>query len=165
MELSLNGRSVCLCIISTLQEQVKEVQEFQKTVDSYKPELETVAALATQCRRGEPSETDQSGESSADSKVADMQRCYDNLKSLAVERQGVLSSFVPTVQQYESSQGAWATLLCGWEEKAAMLPPAGARIETIQAEIEEIKVREREPLGAMDTPPPYGCVVEMRSLT
>ena len=138
--MSLNGRSICLCIISTLQEQVKEVQEFQKTVDSYKPELETVAALATQCRRGEPSETDQS----ADSKVADMQHCYDNLKSLAVERQSVLSSFVPTVQQYESSQGAWATLLCGWEEKAAMLPPAGARIETIQAEIEEIKVRERE---------------------
>lgn len=137
-----------VCFTFILQEQVKEVQEFQRTVDSYKPELETVVALATQCRRGAPSETDQSGESSADSKVADMQRCYNNLKSLVVERHGVLSSFVPTVQQYESSQGAWATLLCGWEEKAAMLPPAGARVETIQEEIEEIKVRE----AAMDTP-------------
>ena len=136
-----------MCFTFILQEQVKEVQEFQRTVDSYKPELEIVVALATQCRRGAPSETDQSGESSADSKVADMQHCYDNLKSLAVERHGVLSSFVPTVQQYESSQGAWATLLCGWEEKAAMLPPAGARVETIQKEIEEIKVREAA-LGA-----------------
>ena len=140
--MSLNGTSICVCFTFILQEQVKEVQEFQRTVDGYKPELESVVALATQCRRGAPSETDQSSESSADSKVADMQRCYDNLKSLAVERHGVLSSFVPTVQQYESSQGAWATLLCGWEEKAAMLPPAGARVETIQEEIEEIKVRE-----------------------
>jgi len=38
-------------------------------------------------------------------------------------------------------KGVWATLLCGWEEKTAMLPPAGARIETIQEEIEEIMVR------------------------
>ena len=132
-----------MCFTFILQEQVKEVQEFQRTVDSYKPELESVVALATQCRRAAPSETDQS----ADSKVADMQHCCDNLKSLAVERHGVLSSFVPTVQQYESSQGAWATLLCGWEEKAAMLPPAGARVETIQEEIAEIKVREAA-LGA-----------------
>ena len=96
--------------------------------------------MAAQCRRTEPAETDQSGESSADSKVADMECRYDNLKSLAAERQGVLSSFVPTVQQYESSQGAWATLLCGWEEKAALLPPPGAKINTIREQIEEIKV-------------------------
>jgi len=71
--------------------------------------------MATQCRRTVPAETDLSGEGTADSKVADMQCRYDNLKSLAVERHGVLSSFVPTVQQYESSQGAWAALLCGLE--------------------------------------------------
>lgn len=96
--------------------------------------------MATQCRRTVPAETDLSGEGTADSKVADMQCRYDNLKSLAVERHGVLSSFVPTVQQYESSQGAWATLLCGWEEKAAMLPPPGAKTNTIREQIEEIKV-------------------------
>ena len=71
------------------------MQEFQRTVDVFKPELDTIATMSMQCRRTEPAETDQSGESSADSKVADMECRYDNLKSLAAERQRC-SEFVRT---------------------------------------------------------------------
>ena len=52
----------------------------------------------------------------------------------------MLESFMPSVQQYNSSRGAWEDLLCGWEEKAAALPPPAASPKTIQEQIDCIKV-------------------------
>ena len=129
-------------LVSPLQEQIRDLQEFQKTVENYKPEIESVGSLATVCDQSASSvgEADQSGESPPNSKMEVVWHRYDDLKAVAVLRLSMLSSFVPTVQQYESSQSAWATLLCGWEEKAAILPPPGARPETIQEQLDDIKV-------------------------
>ena len=150
----LDNRTSQLCemaatgvLVSPLQEQIREVQGFQKAVESYKPELENLTTLLAECERSTPDqsapstgETNQSSASLPKSKMAEIWQRYDNLKVVAAVRTSMLSSFVPTVQQYESSQGAFATLLCGWEEKAAILPPPGARPETVQGEMEDVQV-------------------------
>ncbi len=52
----------------------------------------------------------------------------------------MLSSYLPEVQRYESSRIAWESLLCGWEGTARGLPLPGATPESIQDQIENIKV-------------------------
>ena len=72
--------------------------------------------------------------------MADIQQRYDKLKDLAEERLSMLSSYLPDVQRYESSRSAWESLLCEWEEKASTLPSHGATPQSIQAQMDEIKV-------------------------
>ena len=72
--------------------------------------------------------------------MSGIQQSYDQLKALTDERQSMLEMFLPNVQQYNSSRGAWEVLLCGWEEKAAALPPPAATPVSIQEQINGIKV-------------------------
>ena len=72
--------------------------------------------------------------------MADTQTSYERLKALVDERHSMLESFMPSVQQYNSSRGAWEDLLCSWEEKAAALPPPAATPTSIQEQIDSIKV-------------------------
>ena len=121
---------VFLCVF---QVQIHEVQEFQRVVTSYKPEVELLSELATQAQSSGEKEP-------VCSKMAGIQQNYDRLKMLVAERQDMLESFMPSVQQYNSSRGAWEDLLCGWEEKAAALPPPGATPESVQEQIDDVKV-------------------------
>lgn len=118
---------------SLLQDQLTEIQVFQKTVESFKPQLDTLSSLATLADQGKQ-------DTPAGSKVDDIQQHYDKLKVLAAERLSMLSSYLPDVQRYESSKTAWESLLCGWEEKNSTLTSHGATPESIQAQIDEIKV-------------------------
>lgn len=83
------------------------------------------------------------GEGPVSSKMAEVQQYYDRLKVLVDERDSMLETFMPSVQQYNSSRGAWEDLLCGWEEKAAALPPPGATPTSIQRQIDNIKVGKK----------------------
>ena len=124
--------------MSLLQGQIHEAQEFQRVVSSYKPELEQLSQLATEAQFSEGEERGEN--SSVSSKMAEIQQNYDRLKALIDERRSMLESFMPSVQQYNSSRGAWEDLLCGWEGKAAALPPPAASPKAIQEQIDDIKV-------------------------
>lgn len=122
-----------------LQGQIHEAQEFQRVVSSYKPELEQLSQLAAE---PQSSEGEERGEGpSIPSKMAEIQQNYDRLKALIDERRLMLELFMPSVQQYNSSRGAWEDLLCGWEGKAAALPPLAASPKAIQEQIDDIKVQ------------------------
>lgn len=122
-------------LVSPLQEQVREVNSFQRTVANYAPEIESLASLAVQCA----SESDQSAVSVketglsngklSESRITEIHHRYDDLKAVAVMRLNMLCNYVPPVQQYESSLSAWTTLLCSWEDKAATFPSPAARPE------------------------------------
>ena len=116
------------------QEQFSAVQDFQKTVGAFQLQLDSLASSATQA------DTTSQQEPTAGSKMEKVQDHYGNLRDLADERLGMLSGYLPDVQRYESSRVAWETLLCGWEERANGLPSPGATPESIQAQIDEIKV-------------------------
>ena len=124
--------------MSLLQGQIHEAQEFQRVVSSYKPELEQLSQLATEAQFSEGEERGE--DPSVSSKMAEIQQNYDRLKALIDERRSMLESFMPSVQQYNSSRGAWEDLLCGWEGKAAALPPPAASPKAIQEQIDDIKV-------------------------
>ena len=81
--------------------------------------------------------------SSASSKMAEIQQSYERLKALTDGRQSMLESFMPNVQQYNSSRGAWENLLCEWEEKAAAFPPPAATPGSIQEQISDMQVNGR----------------------
>ena len=81
--------------------------------------------------------------SSASSKMAEIQQSYERLKALTDGRQSMLESFMPNVQQYNSSRGAWENLLCEWEEKAAAFPPPAATPGSIQEQISDMQVNRR----------------------
>ncbi len=120
--------------ISFVQEQSAAVQDLQKTTNSYQPKINSLASSATQAdltSRQDPS---------ASSRMASITTCHDKLTALSEERLGMLSGYLPEVQRYESSRFAWERLLCGWESTASKLPLPGATPESIQAQIENIKV-------------------------
>lgn len=118
-----------------MQEQSASVQDFQKSLATFSPQLDSLAATATQCDL-----TNKQQEQSATSKQTEATTQYNKLKVLAEERQSMLSGYLPDIQRYESSRVAWESLLCGWEETESGLPSPGATPESVQAQIEEIKV-------------------------
>ena len=65
---------------------------------------------------------------------------YENLCSLPARRQELLGDFLPIIQQYESSRGAWLDLLCRWEEKADRFAPPMATPASIALQLDEMKV-------------------------
>ena len=101
--------------------------------------MEQLSQLATEAQS---SGGDGGEDPSVSSKMAEIQQSYDQLKALIEERRSMLKSFMPSVQQYNSSRGAWEDLLCGWEEKAAALPPLAASPKAIQEQIDNIKVMQ-----------------------
>lgn len=121
------------------QGQIHEAQEFQRVVSSYKPELEQLSQLATEAQRSK-GDREEEGPSVSSSKMAEIEQSYNRLKALIEERRSMLKSFMPSVQQYNSSRGAWEDLLCGWEGKAAALPPPAASPKAIREQIDDIKV-------------------------
>lgn len=135
LEFSLHDYQKCLKLDKTsclFQDQLREVQEFQSKVGKYRPKMEGLSDLATVA--------DPSNEAAAGTKMKELQERYDRLQALLKERRGLLSDFLPSVQQYESSRGAWQDLLCGWEEKTEQLAPPFATPETILKQLEEVKV-------------------------
>ena len=123
------------------QGQIHEAQEFQRVLSSYKPELEQLSHLATVQAQSSGGDGGEEGPS-VPSKMAEIQQSYDQVKALMEERRSMLESFMPSVQQYNSSRGAWEDLLYGWEEKAAALPPPAASPKAIQGQIDDIKVMQ-----------------------
>ncbi len=117
-----------------LQEQLREMQDFLSQVDKYGPKLEQLSSQATTA--------DPTGETPVSTKMSDLRERYKRLKALARERQGLEANYLPTVQQYESSRGAWQDLLCGWEERVEKLPPPSATPQAIQAQLDELKVSQ-----------------------
>ena len=121
---------VCMCVC--VQEEMRELQEFLSQVSKYAPKVEQ---LSSQAETADPV-----GDTAIATKMAELRERYEGLKALGGERQEMEADFLPIVQQYESSRGAWQDLLCGWEEKAGKLPPPSATSEAIQAQLEELKV-------------------------
>jgi len=110
------------------------VQEFVVEVEVYGPHLSNLSSVAAVADPREDGEVQ--------SKKNGLQRRYNDLCSLPARRQEVLAEFLPIVQQYESSRGAWLDLLCGWEKKADLLAPPMATPSSILQQLEEMKVRE-----------------------
>lgn len=124
----------CWVIISPFQDQFTKIQEFQKSVESFSPQLDSLSSVAAQADHSSQQDT------SACSKATDVQHRYDKLNVLATERLSMLNAYLPDVQQYESSKSAWNALLCGWEAKNSAMPPLGATPQLLQPQIDEIKV-------------------------
>ena len=108
------------------------MQEFMAQVDKYSPKIEELSSQAATA--------DPTGEADISTKMAELKDRYERLKVLAGERQGLEAGYLPIVQQYESSRGAWQDLLCGWEEKVEKLPPPGATPEAIQVQLDDLRV-------------------------
>ncbi len=125
----------CL-LYHNLQKQSTAVQDLQKSISSYQPRLDFLASAATQA------DLTSQQDPPASSKMAQVTACFDQLKVLSEERLSLLSGYLPEVQRYESSRIAWESLLCGWEGTAGDLPLPGATPESIQDQIENIKVRK-----------------------
>ena len=119
-----------------LQKQLHEVQEFEKSFDSYQPQLEALSALAKQAEQSSSSANSESG-----AKMAALLQRYDQLKVLSCERQEVLEAFMPVVQQFHSSRSTWGDLLGSWEDTAAHLPVPSGTPEAVQQQIEQVKVK------------------------
>ena len=116
------------------QEELREAQEFVVEVEAYRPRMTNLSSMAAVADPGEDG-----GEVQTKSK--DLQRRYEDLCKLPTHRQEVLGDFLPVVQQYESSRGAWLDLLCGWEKKANQLSPPMATPSSIMPQLDEMKVR------------------------
>lgn len=108
------------------------MQEFQRQVERHRQDMDNLSSLALTA--------DTNSEGQVSSKMADLQTRYEGLQVLPSLRQGTLADFLPSVQQYESSRGAWQDLLCGWEEKVEQLPPPMATPKAIQMQLDQIKV-------------------------
>lgn len=118
---------------SLVQDQLREVQDFLAQVDKYRPSMDQLSSLAASA--------DPTGEAALSTTDKELQDRYEGLKALGGERQALLADYLPSVQQYESSRGAWQDLLCGWEEKVGQLPPPLATPTAIQAQLQNIKVQ------------------------
>ncbi len=141
-------------LVAPLHEQTQDVEGFMRVVEGYKPEIEHLASIAKHCSEltasvPESQSAPSTGEDGAEppvspgAKMVETWRRYDELKATAAARASMLVSFLPSVQQYESSQSAWSTLLCSWEATADSLPPPGARPETVEGQREAVQVRTR----------------------
>ena len=124
------------------------MQDFQNQVDKYEPQMAQLSSLAAAVDSGVAGEAQTAQVPSSNGPVnggkADknhqLQDRYERLKALTGQRQEMLADYLPSVQQYESSRGAWQDLLCGWEEKVEQLPPPFATPTAIQAQLQDIKV-------------------------
>ncbi len=87
------------------QDQLREVQDFLHQVDKYRPHMEHVSSLADSA--------DPTGEGAPSAQNQALQERYQHLQALASKRQDLLAEFLPSVQQYESSRGAWRTCCVG----------------------------------------------------
>ena len=86
------------------------------------------------------STADAKNEGEVGSELADLQARYERLQALPVVRLGLLEDFLPSVQQYESSRGAWLDLLCGWEMKMEQPSSPTVTPKAILTQLNQIKV-------------------------
>ena len=124
-----------------------EVQEFKQTVASYRPQLLNLDATSGKCCTPpptpggpKPAKPDQT----ASDVVKELQAVWDrynSLETMATERGTVLSEFLPSVQQHESSQGVWLQNLEAWEKQVTDLPPPATKPSLVEQQIQQIKVR------------------------
>lgn len=121
-----------MCVYNCQQDQLRETQEFQHQVKKYCQNMDNLSLLACTA--------DPSKEGEVSSKMADLQTRYERLQALPASRQSMLEGFLPPVQQYESSRGAWLDLLCDWEEKVEQLPSLMATPKAILVQLTHIKV-------------------------
>jgi hypothetical protein len=132
-EAELSSLSLTAVQSPLLQEQIHRVQDFAAQVEKYRPNMDQLSSLAESA--------DPAGEAGPSVANKALQERYGRLVAMSGERQTLLADYLPIVQQYESSRGAWLDLLCGWEEKAEKLPPPLATPTNIQAQLQDIKVR------------------------
>ena len=129
------------------QNELQEVQDFKHTVSSYQPQLLSLDAASAKCctppptpeRRPKPTKHDQTGSEVSKELQAVWER-YNSLEAAATEREAVLTEFLPSVQQHESSQGAWLKILENWEETVANMSPPATTPSLIEQQIQDIKV-------------------------
>ena len=143
--LQLAGMASSGVLVVPLQEQISKAQEFQRSVEGYRETINSLATLViTDQLASGAGEADQSSsgksETESETEISVLRSRYDTLEALVGSWLRVCTGFLPTAQQYKSSQDAWANLLREWEERTAILPPPGGRPETILEQAEEIKV-------------------------
>ena len=136
------NRFICL----SPQDEIQEVQEFKRTVVDYRPQLLTLDAASAKCCTPpptpggpKPAKPDESASEVAKELQTVWDR-YNSLETVATERGVVLSEFLPSVQQYESSQGAWLRILGNWEERVSNLSPPATKPVVVEQQIKDIKV-------------------------
>ena len=125
------------------------MRDLQHVIDDYRPEITSLDTLSSSCSpppsSAEPKTTQISVKeteklSKVTAKQADVWSRYNDLSALLRERLRVAEEFVPSVQQYNSSRGAWEDKLCGWEERVSGLSPPATNPAVLEEQIQEIKV-------------------------
>lgn len=117
--------------------QVVRLEEFQRGVEGFRPEMDELCRVAEQCGGGGEGSSHDNDRAKV---LAGLMEGYERLKSLGASRGSVLGNFRPQVQLYESSHDAWARLLQGWRERAAALPSPSCMPDVIQKLLAETKV-------------------------
>ena len=117
--------------------QVARLEEFQRGVEGFRPEMDELCRVAEQCGGGGEGSSHDNDRAKV---LAGLMEGYERLKSLGASRGSVLGNFRPQVQLYESSHDAWARLLKGWRERAATLPSPSCMPNVIQKLLAETKV-------------------------
>ena len=138
-----------LCALP-FQNQVQEVQEFNQMVNQYRPQLDHLDIVSTKCivppptpggpKATKPLPTEPESASKVTDRQQEIWQRYSSLGVVATERSKLLGRFLPSVQQYESSRGAWGRNLEGWEEKVSNFPHLATRPALLEDQIREIKV-------------------------
>ena len=131
---------------------MQEMQEFKQVVQNYRPQLIALDTTSSQCclpptTPGGPKSTTVTENMSTVTVAAQVVwERYNALEVAATKREEILTSFLPSVQQYESSRGAWCTILEKWEGQVANLPSPATKPALVEQQIIEIKVTDNHTL-------------------
>ena len=125
---------------------MKEVQEFKQTFASYRPHLLNLETTSAKCCTPpptpggpKPTRPDETA-TKVSAKLQVVWDRYNSLETTAAQRGVVLAEFLPSVQQYESSQDAWVNNLEKWEEQVSNMSPPATTPALVDQQIREIKV-------------------------
>lgn len=124
--------------------------DFKQLVEGYKPQLNKLETISSKCSlppstpggpktaKLMPTVTGRTSKVTTELQV--VWERYNALDIVAMERCDVLGGFLPSVQQYESSRGAWGQNLEKWEEQVSTLPPPATKPALVEEQIRDIKV-------------------------
>ena len=129
---------------------MQEVQEFKKLIEGYRPQLNNLETTSVKCclppstpggpKAAKLTPTLAESSSTVTTELEIVWERYNTLGAVATERGHVLEGFLPSVQQYESSRGAWGQNLEKWEEQVSNLPPPATKPALVEKQIKHIKV-------------------------
>ena len=131
----------------SMQDQLQAVTEFKQVVEKYKPNLLDLDRVSSRCCFPPPTpggpKISTKPTKSMTKVTTDLQEvweCYNALGEVVATRGTVLEGFLPTVQQFESSRGAWGQNLEKWEEQVSNLPQPATKPVILEEQIKAIKV-------------------------